>query len=518
MSFLSIANSSAFVELNDYIRSSTCVIPPLTYDRWKRLNIQAAGLDYIHAATYMTPPVMTLFQSVANDCRLIDQYRALRSGAIVNQSENRSVDHHRLREPRPDSFFMKEWSRIKKWVTDLQAAPHDEGFDTIVQIGIGGSELGPRMVYEALTPYANQYSISKRPVHFISNLDVNELTHLMQTLSLSRTLFLVVSKSGTTMESRSLFDTILTNLPPGLSRTDFIKRHVISITSRSSTLPNDYPFRESFFITDEIGGRFSVTSACGALMIAMAYTPDVFDELLTGAHLIDTHALNTDISKNMVMLDAMYNVVARNCFQFPAQAIIPYLTALKSLPAYLQQLENESNGKPVNRQNVPLSYPCSSFIFGEPGTNAQHSFFQYLHQGSPVCPIQLIGFYSAQNILNGSHDITRKSLAHLLAQTVAFSNGDPNDNPQLHFAGNRPVTVLLAKFLTPRIIGALISFYENRTMFQGFLWDINSFDQEGVGLGKRIANQILDHSCNADVQAIFSEMVASLDDSLSAPL
>ena len=253
-------------------------------------------------------------------------------------------------------------------------------------------------------------------------------------------------------------------------------------------------YLDSFFIDDFIGGRYSSTSAVGGTVLSLAYGPGVFEEILAGAHEADRLALNTALPENAALADAMIGIYERNVLGYQATAVLPYSQVLIRFPAHLQQLDMESNGKKVNRDGVPVAYDTGPIVLGEPGTNGQHSFYQLLHQGTSVVPLQFIGFRRDQGggdmVFDGSSS-QAKLAANLAAQIVAFALGEPNDNPNRNFPGNRPSSLIHGDRLTPATLGALLAHFENKVMFQGLAWNVNSFDQEGVQLGKVLTKKVL---------------------------
>jgi glucose-6-phosphate isomerase len=271
-------------------------------------------------------------------------------------------------------------------------------------------------------------------------------------------------------------------------------KHIVAVTSKTSPLAQNPGYLASFFIDDFIGGRYSTSSAVGGVIMSLAFGPECFEEFLSGAHAMDKAALEPELRRNASMLDAMIGLYERTILGFPSTAVLPYAEALSRFPAHLQQLDMESNGKSVNRDGRPLAYKTGPVVFGEPGTNGQHSFYQLLHQGTDIIPLQFIGFAENQlseDILSMGTSSRQKLAANLLAQVVAFARGKQDENPNKRFAGERPSTMILGKRLGPAQLGALFSHFENKIMFQGFAWNINSFDQEGVQLGKLLANKML---------------------------
>lgn len=284
---------------------------------------------------------------------------------------------------------------------------------------------------------------------------------------------------------------------------------MIAVTSETSPLAKSDDYLDAFYMDDYIGGRFSSTSSVGGAVLSLAFGPDVFADFLEGASAEDKLALNKDILKNPAMLDALIGVYERNVLGYECTAVLPYSQGLSRFPAHLQQLDMESNGKSVNRFNEPVNYPTGPVIFGEPGTNGQHSFYQLLHQGTNIVPLQFIGFKNSQL----ENDVTiqdstsqHKLCANVAAQIVAFACGKDDENPNKTFKGGRPSSIITGDKLTPKSLGALLSHFENKVMFQGFLWNINSFDQEGVQLGKVLAKRVLAHDTDGALQ-VYSEML-----------
>ncbi|MDR3356200.1 MAG: glucose-6-phosphate isomerase, partial [Spirochaetaceae bacterium] len=269
-------------------------------------------------------------------------------------------------------------------------------------------------------------------------------------------------------------------------------------------------YLDSFYIDDFIGGRYSSSSGVGGVILSLAFGPAVFREFLDGAHEADRNALEPDIRKNAALLDALIGVWERNFLGIPYTAVLPYSQALSRFPAHLQQLDMESNGKRVNRAGEPVSYPTGPVVFGEPGTNGQHSFYQLLHQGTDVVPLQFIGFNDSQLgddvVVDGSTSMT-KLKANLAAQIVAFAKGQDDNNPNKQFPGGRPSSLIHGKRLTPKALGALLAHFENKVMFQGFVWNLNSFDQEGVQLGKILTRKVLSGKSGDDALDAYSKLL-----------
>ena len=284
---------------------------------------------------------------------------------------------------------------------------------------------------------------------------------------------------------------------------------MLAVTSATSPMAKSPDYLAAFFMDDYIGGRYSSTSAVGGAILSLAFGYEVFERILEGAHQEDMLAAGKDFYENPDMLDALIGVYERNVLGYPATAVLPYSQALSRFPAHLQQLDMESNGKSVNRFGESVSYPTGPIIFGEPGTNGQHSFYQLLHQGTDIVPLQFVGFKASQMgtdvEIQGSSS-QQKLLANVAAQIMAFALGKDDDNPNKRFCGERPSSIIIGEKLTPEALGALLAHFENKVMFQGFVWNINSFDQEGVQLGKVLAKKVLSGDTDGGLKA-YSELL-----------
>jgi glucose-6-phosphate isomerase len=284
---------------------------------------------------------------------------------------------------------------------------------------------------------------------------------------------------------------------------------MIAVTSETSPLAKNEGYMAAFFMDDYIGGRYSSTSGVGGAVLSLAFGPEVFAQFLDGAAEADALAKNADIKKNAAMLDALIGVYERNVLGYPSTAVLPYSQAMSRFPAHLQQLDMESNGKTVNRFGEPVDYVTGPVIFGEPGTNGQHSFYQLLHQGSDIIPLQFMGFRKSQ--MGSDVDIQgstsqQKLNANVAAQIVAFACGKEDDDRNKYFAGGRPSSIIIGEQLTPAALGAILAHFENKVMFQGFAWNLNSFDQEGVQLGKVLAKKVLAHDTDGALK-VYSELL-----------
>ena len=475
----------------------------------------AAGLIYSYAAKQVDDEILALLSDLGKESCLAEKYRELYNGAMINTGEKRLVLHQLTRGELGDpviadgidkrDFYLEQQRNIAVFAEKVYSGEivNENGgrFTTVVQIGIGGSDLGPRAMYLALENWAKKNGSFRMEARFISNVDPDDAAGVLGGIDPEKTIFILVSKSGTTLETltnESFVKEALKNrgLDPA--------RHMIAVTSETSPLAKSSDYLAAFFMDDYIGGRYSSTSAVGGAVLSLAFGPDVFKRFLDGAAEEDRLATEKDPLRNPAMLDALIGVYERNILGYPATAVLPYSQALSRFPAHLQQLDMESNGKSVNRFGEPVNYPTGPIIFGEPGTNGQHSFYQLLHQGTDVVPLQFIGFRNSQiesDVLIQDSTSQQKLCANVAAQIMAFACGKKDDNKNKNFAGNRPSSIIIGDRLTPEALGALLSHFENKVMFQGFLWNLNSFDQEGVQLGKVLAKRVLAHETDGALKA-----------------
>ena len=284
---------------------------------------------------------------------------------------------------------------------------------------------------------------------------------------------------------------------------------MLAVTSETSPLAKSEDYLTAIFMDDYIGGRYSSVSGVGGAILSLAFGPEVFAQILDGAAAEDKLATNKNILENPDMLDALIGVYERNVQGYPSTAVLPYSQALSRFPAHLQQCDMESNGKSVNRFGEPVDYPTGPVIFGEPGTNGQHSFYQLLHQGTDIVPLQFIGFKNSQigtDVVIQDSTSQQKLCANVAAQIVAFACGKADENKNKNFEGGRPSSIIIGEALTPEALGALLAHFENKVMFQGFVWNVNSFDQEGVQLGKVLAKRVLAHETDGALK-VFSDLL-----------
>ena len=452
---------------------------------------------------------------LAEEAQLVEKYNALLNGEIINTGEKRMVLHQLTRGQLANDviadgvnkreFYLNEQKKIADFANDVHSGKivneKGEKFTTVCQIGIGGSDLGPRAMYLALENWAKNNNTFKMEAKFISNVDPDDAAGVLSTMDLAKTMFILVSKSGTTLETLTNESFVKDFLvKAGLDAS----KHMIAVTSETSPLAHNPDYLAAFYMDDYIGGRYSSTSGVGGAVLSLAFGPDVFAEFLNGAAEEDKLALNKDITKNPALLDALIGVYERNVQEYPSTAILPYSQALSRFPAHLQQLDMESNGKSVNRFGEKIDYVTGPVIFGEPGTNGQHSFYQLLHQGTDIIPLQFIAFQENQtgkDVIIEDSTSQVKLAANVTAQIIAFACGKSDENPNKAFAGERPSSLIHGKQLTPAALGALLAHYENKVMFQGFVWNVNSFDQEGVQLGKVLAKSVLSGKMDGALKA-----------------
>lgn len=490
-------------------------------ERVKKYSVpMAKGLVYHYGAKQVDDRILDGLVKLAEEAQLADKFQALYNGEVINTGEKRLVLHHMTRGQLGDpvvadgvdkrAFYTGVQQKVAEFAEKVHAGEITNGagekFTTVVQIGIGGSDLGPRAIYIALENWARKHNTLKMEAKFISNVDPDDAAAVLNSIDVAHSLFILVSKSGTTLETltnESFVKDALKNA--GLDAS----RHMVAVTSETSPLAGSDDYLAAFFMDDYIGGRYSSSSAVGGAVLSLAFGPEVFARFLEGAAEEDQLSAGRDVRKNPAMLDALIGVYERNVLDYPSTAVLPYSQALSRFPAHLQQLDMESNGKSVNRFGEPVDYQTGPVIFGEPGTNGQHSFYQLLHQGTAIVPLQFIGFRNSQIgtdvVIEGSTS-QQKLCANVAAQIVAFACGKEDENRNKHFEGGRPSSIIIGDQLTPETVGALLSHFENKVMFQGFVWNVNSFDQEGVQLGKVLAKRVLAHETDGALKE-FSDLL-----------
>ena len=457
----------------------------------------AEGLAYNYAAKQVNEDVLAALVKLAEEAQLSEKFEELYNGAVINTGENRLVLHQLTRGQLGNTvtadgvdkraFYVEQQNRIAEFANKVHAGEitnaAGEKFTTVVQIGIGGSDLGPRAMYLALENWAKKNGCFKMEAKFISNVDPDDALE--------------------TLTNESFVKDALKNA--GLDAS----KHMIAVTSETSPLAKSDDYLAAFFMDDYIGGRYSSTSAVGGAVLSLAFGPEVFAAFLEGAAAEDKLSANKDVLQNPEMLDALIGVYERNVLGYPSTAVLPYSQALNRFPAHLQQVDMESNGKSVNRFGEPVNYPTGPVLFGEPGTNGQHSFYQLLHQGTDIVPLQFVGFRNNQ--METDVDIQgstsqQKLCANVAAQIVAFACGKADENKNKNFEGGRPSSIIIGDQVNPKTLGALLAHFENKIMFQGFLWNVNSFDQEGVQLGKVLAKRVLAHETDGALK-VYSDLL-----------
>ncbi len=475
----------------------------------------AAGLTYNYASKKVDEDVLAVLTKLADEAQLTEKFEELYNGAMINTGEKRLVLHQLCRGQlgkdviadgvNKREFYVNQQNRVAEFANKIHSGEivnaAGEKFTTVVQIGIGGSDLGPRALYMALENWAKANDTFKMEAKFISNVDPDDAAGVLASVDVAHSVFVLVSKSGTTLETltnEAFVKDALKNA--GLDPA----KHMIAVTSETSPLAKSDDYLDAFFMDDYIGGRYSSSAAVGGAVLSLAFGPEIFARILNGAAEADLLATKKNPLENAAMLDALIGVYERNVLGYPYTAMLPYSQALIRFPAHLQQCDMESNGKSVNRFGEPVNYVTGPVIFGEPGTNGQHSFYQLLHQGTNIVPLQFVGFKNSQIgtdvVIEGSTS-QQKLCANVAAQIMAFACGKSDENLNKNFEGGRPSSIIIGDKLTPESLGALLAHFENKVMFQGFLWNLNSFDQEGVQLGKVLAKRVLAHETDGALKA-----------------
>ncbi|ULC59935.1 glucose-6-phosphate isomerase [Flaviramulus sp. BrNp1-15] len=484
-------------------------------DRANKLSVKWDDFYVDFSKNRITSDTIKYLLELADEVKLKDAIKSQFSGDIINQTESRAVLHTALRAPKNADFkvegvnVMPEIYEVKQKIesfTNDVVNGHRKGytgetFTDIVNIGIGGSDLGPAMVVDSLQYYKNHLT-----THFVSNVDGDHVNEVIKKLNPETTLFVIVSKTFTTQETLSNANTIKDWFLKSAKK-ETIATHFVAV---STNIKNVKAFgideNNIFPMWDWVGGRFSLWSAVG-LTISLAIGYNNFDNLLQGANKMDEHFKNEDFSTNIPVLLALISVWYNNFFKAESEAIIPYSQYLNQFATYLQQGIMESNGKSVDRNGKPIDYQTGTIIWGESGTNSQHAFFQLIHQGTKLIPADFIGFTKS---LHGNQDHQDKLISNFLAQTEALMSGktehqviaegtQKNIVPFKIFRGNNPTNTIFINKLTPENLGKLIAMYEHKIFVQGVIWNIFSYDQFGVELGKQLANKILQEFNNTAV-------------------
>ena len=478
-------------------------------NRINNFSYKACDLFFDFSKNRISNKTIQLLVDLAKSMNLKNQINDMFSGEKINRTEKRSVLHTALRSPKEKKIFTEgvdvseDVHNVLEKMKIFSEKIHSgkwSGFSgkkikNIVNIGIGGSDLGPVMAYEALKPYA----IKSLNIFFVSNIDGTHLVEVLDKISPDETLFVVVSKTFTTQETMtnafSARDWILQFYEDNAA----VKNHFVAVSTNKEAVDNfGIDVVNTFEFWDWVGGRYSLSSAVGlSLMIAIGYNN--FKDLLNGFHQMDEHFRTTELESNIPVLMGLIGIWYHNFFDACSYAILPYDQSMHRFTAYLQQADMESNGKSVDKDGNKVAWSTGPIIWGEPGTNGQHAFYQLIHQGTHLIPCDFIGFCKTHNPLSDHHD---KLMANLFAQSKALAFGKTKDElineevssfliPHKEFDGNRPSTTILSEKLTPNVLGQLISLYEHKIFVQGVIWNIFSFDQWGVELGKVLAKDIL---------------------------
>ena len=493
-------------------------------ERASKFHIQWNDFLVDYSKNIANQETLDLLLELANEVQLKQAISSYFEGDVINQTENRAVLHTALRAKEsakvmvdgvnvmPEIYSVK--NKIKNFSNEVISGNKKgftgKSFTDIVNIGIGGSDLGPAMIVEALQFYKNHLN-----VHFVSNVDGDHVNEIIKKLNPETTLFVVVSKTFTTQETLSNAETIRSWFLQSATQEDVAKHFVAVSTNLQKVTEFGINPDNVFPMWDWVGGRFSLWSAVG-LSVSLAVGFDNFDKLLKGANEMDEHFKNESFDNNIPVILALLSIWYNNFFGAESEALIPYTQYLQKLAPYLQQGIMESNGKSIGRDGKPVNYQTGTIIWGEPGTNSQHAFFQLIHQGTKLIPTDFIGF---KNSLYGNKDHHDKLMSNFFAQTEALLMGKTEAQvkaefekqgisgekadfllPFKVFTGNKPTNTILINKLTPETLGALVAMYEHKIFVQGIIWNIFSYDQWGVELGKQLANSILDEIVSKEVK------------------
>lgn len=477
--------------------------------RGERFTAEAAGIYLDYSKNRVTDETLRLLVQLAEECNLRDRINAMFRGDPINLSEQRPALHVALRTPRGEQIrvdgidvvpeVQAVLDRMGDFADKLRAGQW-HGYTgkricNVVNIGIGGSDLGPVMAYEAL----RYYSLRDLNFRFISNVDGTDFKEATRDIDPEETLFIVCSKTFTTKETLANANSAREWVLDKVKDNRAVARHFVAVSTNADEVAKfGIDTSNMFGFWDWVGGRYSMDSAVG-LSTMIAIGPENFRAMLAGFHAMDQHFLTAPIEKNLPALMGLLAIWYNNFFQAQTIAVLPYEQYLKRFPAYLQQLTMESNGKSVTLDGARVDYQTSPIVWGEPGTNGQHSFYQLIHQGTRLIPCDFIGFCQTLQPLGNHHDLL---MANLFAQTEALAFGKTPDEvkaegvpdwlcPHRSFEGNRPTSTILIERLTPYALGSLVALYEHSVFTQGSIWNIDSFDQWGVELGKALAKRIM---------------------------
>ncbi len=477
-------------------------------ERGERLTAEAEGIYLDYSKHRITDETMRLLIELAEESGLPQRRAAMFAGEHINVSEDRAALHVALRMPAIESLVVDGTdvvTEVHKVLRQMRAFAGKVRSGTwtgytgkrirnIINVGIGGSDLGPVMAYEALRYYSDR----DMTFRFVSNVDSTDFAEATRGLAADETLFIISSKTFGTLETLTNAQSARDWVVSQLGSEDAVARHFVAVSTNAEKVAAfGIDTANMFGFWDWVGGRYSMDSAIG-LSTMIAIGPDNFDEMLAGFHAMDEHFRHAPLAANLPVIMGLLCVWYGDFFDAQTVGVMPYDQYLKRFPAYLQQLTMESNGKHVTLTGERVAYPTGAVFWGEPGTNGQHSFYQLIHQGTRLIPVDLIGFAQSLNPIRNHHDILSSNV-FAQAQALAFgkteeevrAEGTPEHVvPHRVMEGNRPTSVLLAKVLTPRLLGSLVALYEHSVFTQGTIWQIDSFDQWGVELGKALANQI----------------------------
>lgn len=518
---MNIKKTPSWQALEDHIKELKAkTISQLFQDdprRFEKFSVNAAGILLDFSKNLLTDRTFSLLVDLAGEQNLRNWIDKMFSGGKINITENRAVLHTALRNrsgtpiyvddkdvmPRVNSVLEK----VKNFSENIRSGKWKgytgKEITDIVNIGIGGSNLGPAMAVEALMPYATK----RLKVHFVSNIDATHISETLKDLAPDRTLFIIASKTFTTLETMTNARTARQWFLKSAGDESHIARHFVAVSTNTGEVKKfGIDPANMFEFWDWVGGRYSMWSAIG-LPVVLAVGMERFEEFLEGAHEMDSHFRTADFQKNIPVILALTGILYNNFFGYETHAILPYDQYLRRLPAYIQQLDMESNGKHVERNGSNMTITTAPIIWGEPGTDGQHAFYQLLHQGTKIVPADFLVPANSHNPVGDHH---RMLLSNFFAQTEALMNGKTGEQvrmelkssglseeevealvPHRVFEGNRPSNSIMFKKLDPKTLGALIAMYEHKVFVQGIIWNICSFDQWGVELGKQLAKKIL---------------------------
>ncbi len=479
--------------------------------RAERYTVTAAGLTADLSKNLINDEILDALIALGEETGVAERYQAMVAGEVINTTEGRAVLHTALRRPATDSLMIEgddvvadvhevlgrmaavaERIRSGEWTGATGSRIRH-----VVNVGIGGSDLGPLMAYRALAHYRESIEC-----HFVSNVDPTHMVETLKKLDPAETLFIVASKTFTTQETLANASSAKAWILDGLADADAseaVAKHFIALSTNADGVGEfGIDTANMFGFWDWVGGRYSVDSAIG-MSVMIAIGADEFGEFLAGFNDIDTHMGSAPLRENLPAMLGLLGIWYRNFLGFPSHAVLPYSQYLERFPAYLQQLDMESNGKSVHLDGSPVDHETGPIIWGEPGTNGQHAFYQLIHQGTTVIPADLIGVINPAQDVGGQHDLL---IANLFAQAEALAFGKTGEEVAAQgaseglishrsFAGSRPTNMILADELTPRVLGQLVALYEHKVFTQGTVWGVNSFDQWGVELGKELARGIV---------------------------